>query len=677
MKKLFIFFIFLIFSKDLYSNQNLIGDWIIKNIPNDCEFKNSLMGNMESTLTINKDRTIFFNSYGPNSSVSFPQFIFKGKINSKWNKFGINNGLGTLNIRGELKNKKFFAKLKDINSNDENQSSFISTKSTKNCQFEFHQITNDKIDPLSKVFFCEKEYKSKLTELYPTTIGCFKDKEISRDNFCKKINKKNKYYELCQRGKTPTGDDLIKIDNETREVFCLDTRANLFGPMKLCPNPKMQKTVPAIYVENEKISDEFKIDFYVYDKHSPYDQNFSIICDDCKNYDLKNLKNKDYVCNQIANGRYHRDFTSTIERIANTICHFTSEFNSKDSNKNQDSEEFDNEEKIQRNITKTYRFLTDEGFTKSEILRLEKMINSDFLFANLISSKICLQRNGMITFVSKEGGCGFGEEINLDQLKKIFRNDKPFKWESSKNANEIVFNEDYNNAKITCTDKDGNVYSRDKSIYKTCDELFEKIAGIENNEFKRSRICMRKNGEFYFIPLEAGCGFNRELSKEEYQILIDENNDNSETNDLYLSIDAILGEWEGTGSYDDNEYPVYVVFGLNSRGELIGRYNYGTKNNHEKGGNLSLLKDDRNKEWKEILKLQRRFAMEWNEGNDNGWFTFQVNGDERILGFWGNDMKTRKDYGGSYSISKISNNIPKLEYFENSNTIEPFSPPNF
>ena len=209
-----------------------------------------------------------------------------------------------------------------------------------------------------------------------------------------------------------------------------------------------------------------------------------------------------------------------------------------------------------------------------------------------------------------------------DQIK----NDEPFKWQGSENANETIFNEDYDNPKITCTDKDGNVYSRDKSIYKTCDELFEKI---------------------------------------------------SNNNDLYLSIDAILGEWEGTGSYDDNEYPVYVVFGLNSRGELIGRYNYGTKNNHEKGGNLSLLKDDRKKKWKEILELQRRFAMEWKEGNDNGWFTFQVNGDERILGFWGNDMKTRRDYGGSYSISKISNNVPKLENGENSNTIEPISRPNF
>ena len=109
------------------------------------------------------------------------------------------------------------------------------------------------------------------------------------------------------------------------------------------------------------------------------------------------------------------------------------------------------------------------------------------------------------------------------------KNDTSFKWESSKNANEIVFNEDYDNPKITCTDKDGNVYSRNKNIYKTCDELFEKISNIENDEVKESRICMRKNGEFYIIPLEAGCGFNKELTLEEYQQLIGQNIDNSNT----------------------------------------------------------------------------------------------------------------------------------------------------
>ena len=67
----------------------------------------------------------------------------------------------------------------------------------------------------------------------------------------------------------------------------------------------------------------------------------------------------------------------------------------------------------------------------------------------------------------------------------------------------------------------------------------------------------------------------------------------------------------------------------------------------------------------------------WNEGDDKGWFSFEVKGNEKILGFWGYNMKTRADFGGSYSIAKISNNIPKLGDSENSNTIEPISRPNF
>ena len=60
--------------------------------------------------------------------------------------------------------------------------------------------------------------------------------------------------------------------------------------------------------------------------------------------------------------------------------------------------------------------------------------------------------------------------------KESDKDNTSFKWTSSKNENETVFNEGYNNPKITCTDKDGNVFSRDKNIYKSCDELFEKIS---------------------------------------------------------------------------------------------------------------------------------------------------------------------------------------------------------
>ena len=39
MKIIFIFFIFFIFSKDLYSNQNLVGKWEVKNVPDNCGMK--------------------------------------------------------------------------------------------------------------------------------------------------------------------------------------------------------------------------------------------------------------------------------------------------------------------------------------------------------------------------------------------------------------------------------------------------------------------------------------------------------------------------------------------------------------------------------------------------------------------------------------------------------------
>ena len=197
-----------------------------------------------------------------------------------------------------------------------------------------------------------------------------------------------------------------------------------------------------------------------------------------------------------------------------------------------------------------------------------------------------------------------------DQIK----NDEPFKWQGSENANETVFNEDYDNPKITCTDKDGNVYSRDKSIYKTCDELFEKI---------------------------------------------------SNNNDLYLSIDTILGEWQGVGEYEGDSYPVYLKFFTNSRNILVGKYFYGNKYQHEEGGDLLLIEDN--------LVSKKIFKMKWYENNDSGSFNFELFPNGSLVGIWSDNYA----YGGTYRITKISNNVPKLENGKNSNTIEPISQPNF
>ncbi len=66
MKIFFIFFIILIFSKYLYSNENLVGKWQVKNVPDNCGMKYvsgySSRGNgiEDKFLDIKKDRSIKF-----------------------------------------------------------------------------------------------------------------------------------------------------------------------------------------------------------------------------------------------------------------------------------------------------------------------------------------------------------------------------------------------------------------------------------------------------------------------------------------------------------------------------------------------------------------------------------------------------------------------------------------
>ncbi len=242
---------------------------------------------------------------------------------------------------------------------------------------------------------------------------------------------------------------------------------------------------------------------------------------------------------------------------------------------------------------------------------------------------------------------------------------------------DVLIKDKINTTEINITPPGG----ADNQKYTFNKNNYELRAIIKDSSLRESNI---KSVDFIFqcnpLTLVADKKNNKEIEvinlyedKDLDQLIFENIKDtekNANNNDLYLSVDAILGEWEGTASFKNDEYPVYVIFDLNSKGELVGKYNYGTKNNYEKGGDLSLIKDDKNKQWKKILKLQRRFAMEWNEGNENGWFTFQVSGNKKILGFWGNDIKTRTDYGGSYNISKISNNIPKLGNIDNFNTVE-------
>jgi hypothetical protein len=59
----------------------------------------------------------------------------------------------------------------------------------------------------------------------------------------------------------------------------------------------------------------------------------------------------------------------------------------------------------------------------------------------------------------------------------------------------------------------------------------EKQTNDTPNNLKETRICKKKNGEVYIIPVSSGCGWDKELSVEEYQELPNQIIDKSNTID--------------------------------------------------------------------------------------------------------------------------------------------------
>ena len=126
----------------------------------------------------------------------------------------------------------------------------------------------------------------------------------------------------------------------------------------------------------------------------------------------------------------------------------------------------------------------------------------------------------------------------------------------------------------------------------------------------------------------------------------------------------IVGEWQGVGEYEGDSYPVYLKFFINSRNKLEGEYFYGTKYQHEEGGELLLIEDN--------LASKNLFKMKWYENNDSGSFNFELFPNGSLVGVWSDNYA----YGGTYRISKIlDNNNEKKE--KNLSVVEPISRPIF